>query len=130
MFVEETSRKQFRLRRLRKHYDADRLEAILDRAERAVEVAVLSKPESDANLSNAEAIALLTESSQGVTDMVALTGSILFIKMTGPQGTTVFTKTLSPSELRRLEAHEIALASPVEALELFHRHRDLNPPET
>jgi TIR domain len=103
-------------RRWSKRYDPEHVETLLDKAERAVEVASLAKPEGQANRDNAEAIARLMESSSAIPNMVISSGSVLFIKITDGDGSRVFCKTLSATEMRRIEENQHVLSKPADAL--------------
>jgi hypothetical protein len=106
----------------RRRYPPDRVDEIADKAERAAEVSALSRPESDANRSNAEAIARLLEASAAIPNMVVISGSVLFIKVTDGAGVHVVSKTLTASELRRVEEQQGLLSNPAEALRAFESH--------
>jgi hypothetical protein len=99
-----------------RRYSSDRVDSLADRAERAAEVAALTKPEGEANLSNAEAIAKLVEATSAIPSFVILSGSVLVIKLTDDGGPTLVSKTLTATELRRLEDGDELLSSPSQAL--------------
>jgi len=104
---------------LRRRYSSDRLESVADRLERAAQVAALSKPESEANRNNAEAIARLLEASRDTPTFIAISESILFIKVTDNRGPRVFAKTLTATELRMIDDHKIPLADPQRVLDIL-----------
>jgi hypothetical protein len=103
-------------RRWSTRYSEERLEELVDKAERAAEVLALAGPEGRANRDNAEAIARLLEASSSIPNMVVASGSVLFIKLTDQAGTRVFSKTLTATELRRFEENQHLLSQPAEAL--------------
>lgn len=103
-------------RRWLARYPEERLEQLIDKAERAAEVAALTRPEGQANRDNAEAIARLLEASSAIPNMVVSSGSVLLIKLTDQSGPQVFCKTLTPTELRRFEENQHLLSRPAEAL--------------
>jgi hypothetical protein len=103
-------------RRFRTRYSSERMEQLLDKAERAVEVVSLAKPESEANRNHAEAIARLLEASASIPNVVLSAGSVLFIKTTDQRGSTVFSKTLTATELRYFDENKQLFATPAEAL--------------
>jgi TIR domain-containing protein len=103
----------------RRRYTPDRVDAIADRAERAAEVAALTKPEGEANRDNAEAIARLIEASAAIPNMVVICSSVLLIKVTDGSGQRLVSKTLTATELRRFEQREELLANPAQALEFL-----------
>lgn len=107
-------------RRFARRYTPERVEQILDKAERAAEVAGLAKPEGEANRDNAEAIARLLEASESIPNLVVSSGSVLLVKITDVGGPRVFSKTLTATEMRLLEQHQEALAQPAEALKLLN----------
>jgi len=97
-------------------YTGERLDTLLDKGERAAEVAALARPEGQANRDNAEAIARLLEASSAIPNMVVASGSVLLIKLTDESGARVFSKTLTATELRRFEENQYLLSQPAEAL--------------
>lgn len=103
----------------RRRYSPERTEEILDSAERAAEVAALSRPESDANRNNAEAIARLIEASTAIPNLVVVSGSVLLIKVTDKRGARIISKTLTATQLRTFEANEHLLSHPADALEFL-----------
>lgn len=108
-------------RAFRDRYDPERLQALADKAERAAEVAALSRPESQANRDNAEALARLLEASVAIDNIVLQSGSVLLVKITDEAGTRVFGKTLTATEMRDYEAQGGGLSNPAEALAFLDR---------
>jgi hypothetical protein len=104
---------------LQHRYTSDRLESLADRLERAAEVSALSKPQSEANRNNAEAIARLLEAARDTPYFVAISESVLVIKTTDSRGPRVLAKTLTATELRMFEEHRIPLADPMRALDIL-----------
>lgn len=100
----------------RRRYTPERTEAVLDSAERAVEVAALARPEADANRNNAEAIARLIEASTAIPNLVVMSGSVLLIKVTDDRGARIVSKTLTATQLRSFEENEQLLSHPADAL--------------
>jgi hypothetical protein len=111
----------------RRRYSAERMDALADKAERAAEVATLTKPEGEANRSHAEAVARLIESTAAIPNLVVIAGSVLLIKVTDTSGPRVMSKTLTASELRRFEERDELLSDPARAL-AFLQNRD--PPSS
>ncbi len=107
-------------RRFRSRLSDERADLLLDKAERAIEVVALSRPEGEANRDNAEAIARLMESSAGIPNAVVQSGSVLFVKVTDSTGARVLSKTLSATELRILETNEHVLRNPLAALSFLN----------
>ena len=100
----------------RRRFTPERTEQLLDSAERAAEVAALTRPESDANRNNAEAIARLIEASTAIPNLVVISGSVLLIKVTDDRGARIISKTLTATQLRAFEQDERLLSHPAEAL--------------
>jgi hypothetical protein len=111
----------------RRRYSAERMDALADKAERAAEVAALTKPEGEANRSHAEAVARLVESTADIPNLVVIAGSVLLIKVTDTSGPRVMSKTLTATELRRFEERDELLSDPVTAL-AFLQNRE--PPSS
>jgi TIR domain len=111
----------------RRRYPADRIDALADKAERAAEVAALTKPEGEANRSHAEAVARLIESTADIPNLVVIAGSVLLIKVTDTSGPRVVSKTLTATELRRFEERDELLSDPARAL-AFLQNRE--PPSS
>lgn len=116
-------------RRWSARYSDDRLEQLLDKAERAAGVAALTRPEGQSNRDNAEAIARLLEASSAIPNMVVASGSVLVIKLTDQSGAQVFCKTLTATELRRFEENQHLLSRPAEALAFLKVLGASNPVE-
>jgi hypothetical protein len=108
----------------RRRYPPDRVDEIADKAERAAEVSTLSRPESEANRSNAEAIARLLEASAAIPNMVVISGSVLFIKVTDEGGVQVVSKTLTATEIRRFQEQQDLLSNPLQALHFLQEGRE------
>jgi hypothetical protein len=118
------------LRPFRQRYVGEHGQAAFDKAERAIEVQGLAKPEGEANVSYAEASARLLEASAPIPNIVLLSGSILLIKVTNGDGVVnVLMKSLTATELRRLDGNQGALTSPVEALEFLRSIRPSGQPD-
>lgn len=111
----------------RRRYPAERMDAMADKAERAAEVAALTKPEGEANRNHAEAVARLIESTAGIPNLVVIAGSVLLIKVTDTSGPRVVSKTLTATELRRFEERDELLSDPASAL-AFLQNRE--PPSS
>jgi hypothetical protein len=113
---------------LSRRYSAERRDQLADKAERAVEVAALMKPEAEANLSNAEAIARLIEASSAIPSMAVMAGPIAFVKFPDDAGSpVVVAKLLSASEMRKLEDDPSLLMNPRRVLALLGMP-ELDPP--
>jgi len=106
-------------RRWQRRYSTERVEELLDSAERAAEVAALGRPEADANRNNAEAIARLIEASIAIPNLVIVSGSVLLVKVTDDRGARIVSKTLTATQLRAFEANERLSTSPADALEFL-----------
>lgn len=104
------------LRRWRRRFTDERLDALLDSVERAAEVSALTRPEADANRNNAEAIARLMEASAAIPNLVVMSGSVLLVKITDESGSRIVSKTLTPTQLRAFEESEALLSRPADAL--------------
>jgi hypothetical protein len=97
-------------------------------AARAVEVAALVGPESEANRNNAEAIARLIEASAEVPNLVVCSGSIVLVKFMDDNGTPcVVSETLTPTQLRAFKADGARLQEPSKALTFLAGLRE-DPP--
>jgi hypothetical protein len=105
---------------LRRRYGRARLSEIADQLERAAEVAALAKPESEANRNNAEAIARFAEAASATPSFFAIAGSVLFIKITDEFGPRIFAKTLTATELKRIQQHPVPLTDPAKILEILN----------
>jgi hypothetical protein len=89
----------------------------LQKIERAIELRGLGQPQAEIDLKQAEAVAKLMEAVRDVPLAAMQTGSILVIKVPGPNGAMVQARTLSQLELIHLENNQELLTSPSDLLE-------------
>jgi hypothetical protein len=83
--------------------------------ERAAEVHLLALPESQANLQNAQGAAAIIEALKDETAAVVQLGPLLIVKVPDPGGRSItLCKTLTASELKKLEQNPGLLADPIE----------------
>ena len=96
--------------------DPQAKEALYDRIvklERSAEVHLLTVPESQANMQNAQGLAAIIESLRGETAAVVQLGQLLVIKAPSTDGkSNIICKTLTPKELRSLERQPELLTDP------------------
>jgi hypothetical protein len=82
--------------------------------ERSAEVHLLAVPESQANMQNAQGLAAIIDALKGERAAVIQLGPLLVVKIPIHDGeSTVFCKTLTLSELKKLEQNPSLLADPV-----------------
>ena len=102
----------------REWFRSERAKQTVDSAERALEVAALGVPESEANRSNAEAIAKLAEGAANVSSAVIISGSIVFVKLTDADGlSTIAAETLTATQLKEFRSQRGRLQQPASALQ-------------
>lgn len=90
----------------------------LEKAERAVEIATLDKPQADANKAQAEAAACVMDKLHDITAACLQFGSLLIIKTTKASGESIMvSRTLTPVELKELEENQTLLGQPSQILE-------------
>jgi hypothetical protein len=91
---------------------SDEVKERLDKAERALELNYLDKPQSEANKNQAEAASCLIKSLENVPNACIQTGSLLLVKITVDGNASLMSKTLSINELRHLEENQSLLKNP------------------
>jgi len=92
----------------------------LKKAERAVEVTYLDKPQAEANNLQAVAAASLIGALSGTEKACIQVGSLLIVKATDGDGkTAVIARTLTQDELRELEENQSILREPHRILEFL-----------
>jgi len=84
----------------------------LRKAERAVEIACLDKPQAEANHSQAQAAALLISALKETDKACIQAGSLLIVKATTDGSSAIYAKTLTPIELKRLEENQSMIYNP------------------
>jgi len=94
----------------------------LEKAERAVEIATLDKPQADANKTQAEAASCVMDKLHDVAAACLQLGSLLIIKTTSSDGKPVIVaRTLTPVELKELEENQSLLGQPAQVLAWLQR---------
>lgn len=89
----------------------------LKKAERATEIAILDKPQAEANQCQAQAAASIISSLSETTNACVQAGSLLVVKATTNGNSAVVVRTLTPLELKRLEENQSLLRKPEQILE-------------
>lgn len=98
----------------------DEVQKRLDLIEAALKTAYLDKPQAEANQTQADAAAKLISALQNVPNACIQVGTLLLVKVTRQDGTcTVAVRTLTATELKRLEENQSALRRPEEILEML-----------
>ena len=95
-------------------------EQVIDRikkAERAAEIAILDKPQAEANQCQAEAASSLISSLGEIANACIQAGSLLVVKATNNGKSSIIARTLTPMELKHLEENQAVLRKPGEILE-------------
>src|SRR5439155_22633610 len=93
----------------------------LQKAERAIEVAYLDKPQAEANEHQAKAASELIHALEKTSSACVQVGSLLVVKATGPDGKCgIVARTLTHTELRRIEENTEILRRPDEILAWLH----------
>jgi hypothetical protein len=86
----------------------------LIKLERAAEVRLLAVPESQANMQNAQGLAAIIESLKGERAAVIQLGPLIVVKAPRPDcESAILCRTLTPKELRMLEADPGLLTDPI-----------------
>lgn len=87
----------------------------MDKLERSAEVHLLAVPESQANMQNAQGLAAIISALKGERAAVIQLGPLLVVKVPTHDGeSTVLCKTLTASELKRLERDPGLLSDPIQ----------------
>ncbi|MCH8532960.1 MAG: hypothetical protein LAT65_19090 [Saccharospirillum sp.] len=88
------------------------------KGERAIEIAVLDKPQAEANLCQAQAASALISSLANTANACIQAGSLLVVKATNNNNeSSIITRTLTPMELKHLEENQAVLRKPEEILD-------------
>lgn len=88
------------------------------KAERAIQVYLLDKHQADADKSEAEAVAALINSLEGVSEACIQAGSLLVVKSTNSSGKVVIiSRSLTPLEMSYIEKNISMLKNPKEILD-------------
>ncbi|MGE3446671.1 MAG: DEAD/DEAH box helicase [Microbacteriaceae bacterium] len=96
------------------------LARLAEKGERALEVKALDLPQSQANLSNAQAVAALTAAHAHVAEVVLQLGSLVYVKWTDATDVhRVLSRTLSAHEMMEFESSPGLLSDPRAALEFL-----------
>ncbi|MBI2359085.1 MAG: hypothetical protein HYV04_09310, partial [Deltaproteobacteria bacterium] len=94
----------------------------LVKAERALEVTYLDKPQAEANKNQADAASSLINALAKTSHACIQVGSLLIVKATKADGEScVVARTLTPRELKKLEENQAILRRPEEILEWLGR---------
>jgi hypothetical protein len=90
----------------------------IKKGERAIEIAVLDKPQAEANLCQAQAASALISSLADTKNACIQAGSLLVVKATNNDGeSSIITRTLTPMVLKHLEENQTVLRKPEEILD-------------
>ena len=90
----------------------------LKKAERAAEIAVLDKPQAEANLCQAQAASDLISSLSNTKNACIQAGSLLVLKTTNKNNeSSIIVRTLTPLELEYLEENQAILRKPEKILD-------------
>ena len=90
----------------------------VSKAERAVEVAYLDKPQAEANQHQAEAASSLIAALGQTSTACIQVGSLLLVKASGPEvDNCIIARTLTRAEIKHLEENQSMLKQPEEILE-------------
>ncbi len=89
----------------------------IKKAERATEIAILDKPQAEANLCQSQAASALISSLSDTENACVQAGSLLVVKATNSNGATIVVRTLTPMELKHLEENQAVLRKPEEILD-------------
>ncbi len=89
----------------------------IKKVERAAEIAVLDKPQAKANLCQAQAASALISSLSDTENACIQAGSLLVVKATNNNESSIITRTLTPMELKYLEENQAVLRKPEEILD-------------
>lgn len=89
----------------------------IKKVERATEIAVLDKPQAEANLCQAQAASALISSLSNTENACIQAGSLLVVKATNNNKSSIITRTLTPMELKHLEENQGVLRKPEEILD-------------
>jgi hypothetical protein len=88
----------------------------LEKIERALELKGLGQPQAEIDKKQAEATATLLKAVEKVPNTAIQVGSILLVKVSGPNGPVVQVRTLSHRELIEIENNPNILVSPADVL--------------
>ena len=91
------------LAKIKVAFTSDEVRDLVAKAERVVEVHYLDSEQADVDNKMAEAVSNLIAALADVPTACIRTGSILFIKYSGPQGPVILSKSLTPREVKTLE---------------------------
>lgn len=104
--------RRFRLK-LRRAATSEEVTQRLEKLERALQVAVLDRPQSEVDVNQAEAVGKLLAGLQGIDSAVVRVGSMVLVKSTGDDGRAeVQARPLTVAELNYLEQHPELLKQP------------------
>ncbi len=91
----------------------------LRKTERAIEMQILHKTQSEVDKNQAEAVSALVSSLENVGDAAIQVGSLLIVKTTNNQGASVAVRTLTQNQLSLLEKDPSILKIPSNILEVL-----------
>ena len=89
----------------------------LKKAARATEIAILDRPQAEANLCQAQAASALISSLSGTESACIQAGSLLIVKASNNGNSSIIARTLTPMELKRLEENQAVLRKPEEIMD-------------
>ena len=96
----------------------------LQKLERALQVAILEKPQAEADKLEAEGAAALIQAVAAAPDAICRVGSIVVLKVTGQDGKPkLVVQTLTPTEMIEAEKNKSLLRSPLQLLEMLSKQR-------
>ena len=88
----------------------------LEKIERAIELKAIDQPQADVDDKQAGAIAKLIKALDNVPNAAVQAGSVLVVKMTNNNVSTIQARTLSQEEMIALENNQLLLQNPAEVL--------------
>lgn len=98
-------------------FTQDEVADSLEKAKRAAELAVLDKPQAEANLCQAQGASALIRSLEGIESACIQAGSLLVVKASDNGRSSIVVRTLTPIELKRLEENQAVLRRPNEIID-------------
>jgi ribosomal protein S13 len=103
--------------KVKKTLTSDDMKELKAKTERALELRLLDRDQAEVDNKIAEALTKIVASLADVQSACVRAGSILLVKYTGPQGSVILTRNLSPLEIRAFEKFPEIQKEPQKALE-------------
>jgi hypothetical protein len=85
---------------------------LLEKAQQAIELAALGKPQASVDKNQADAASAIVRSLDGIPTAVCQVGSILVVKLTRQSGPQILVRTLSTLQVKYLEENQHLLRQP------------------